>query len=71
MLRDHGQGMSEESLQRFRSGTGMGVGLAGMRERVAELGGSMTIESDSFGTIVRVSLPAHTSQQSAGVAGVA
>lgn len=57
-LRDHGHGMSAEALKRFQSGIGIGVGLAGMRERVAELGGIMTIESDSRGTAVEVSLPA-------------
>lgn len=57
-LRDYGHGMSPEVLKRFQSGIGIGVGLAGMRERVAELGGSMAIESDSHGTIVKISLPA-------------
>ena len=70
-LRDHGHGMSAEALERFRSGTGMGVGLAGMRERVAELGGTMTIDSDARGTTVRVRLPARSNQQSAEVMGVA
>jgi signal transduction histidine kinase len=57
-LRDYGHGMSPEALQRFQSGIGIGVGLAGMRERVAELGGIMKIDSDSRGTAVQVSLPA-------------
>ena len=57
-LHDYGHGMSAESLKRFQSGIGIGVGLAGMRERVAELGGSMRIDSDSRGTTVYISLPA-------------
>lgn len=35
-----------------------GTGLAGMRERMRELGGALEIESGSHGTIVRASLPA-------------
>jgi len=57
-LHDYGHGMSAEALKRFQSGIGIGVGLAGMRERVAELGGSMRIDSDSRGTTVYISLPA-------------
>ena len=34
-----------------------GTGLAGMRERMRELGGTLEIESGSNGTIVRASLP--------------
>ena len=34
-----------------------GVGVAGMRERVRELGGYMTIKSDSAGTLLTVILP--------------
>jgi signal transduction histidine kinase len=58
VLRDYGHGMTPEALQRFQSGIGIGVGLAGMRERVAELGGTMNIESDSHGTAVQITLPA-------------
>lgn len=61
-LHDYGHGMSADALKRFQSGIGIGVGLAGMRERVAELGGTMTIDSDSRGTIVQVSLPAAVRQ---------
>ena len=34
-----------------------GVGLTGMRERVREVGGTLTIHSDATGTIVTASLP--------------
>jgi signal transduction histidine kinase len=61
-LHDHGHGMSPDALKRFQSGIGIGVGLAGMRERVAELGGTMTIDSDGRGTTVQVSLPAAVRQ---------
>jgi two-component system, NarL family, sensor kinase len=35
----------------------LGVGLAGMRERVRQVGGTFTVEAGSSGTIVRVTLP--------------
>jgi PAS domain S-box-containing protein len=35
----------------------IGVGIAGIRERMRELGGRLEINSDSHGTVVRVSLP--------------
>jgi signal transduction histidine kinase len=34
-----------------------GVGIAGMQERVRELGGRMEIQSPEHGTIVKVTLP--------------
>jgi len=56
-LHDYGHGMSPEAMKRFQSGIGIGVGLAGMRERVAERGGTMRIESDTRGTTVYINLP--------------
>jgi PAS domain S-box-containing protein len=35
----------------------IGVGIAGIRERMRELGGRLEIKSDPHGTVVRVSLP--------------
>jgi signal transduction histidine kinase len=35
----------------------MGVGIAGMRERVQQLGGSLEIDSSARGTAVKVTLP--------------
>jgi signal transduction histidine kinase len=55
---DNGCGISEERLQRFNaSAGGAGVGIAGMRERVRELGGRLEIQSDKTGTVVRATLP--------------
>lgn len=55
---DNGCGISEERLQRFNaSAGGAGVGIAGMRERVRELGGRLEIQSDKTGTIVSATLP--------------
>jgi PAS domain S-box-containing protein len=57
-IRDFGHGIQPERLERFRnSGTGVGVGLAGIRERVSELGGTMEIESTAGGTKVSVTVP--------------
>jgi signal transduction histidine kinase len=56
-VKDNGCGIEQDSLDRFRTtGTGMGVGLAGMRERVLDLGGKLQIESDG-GTSVRITIP--------------
>ncbi|HEX5482658.1 MAG TPA: ATP-binding protein [Terriglobia bacterium] len=57
-VRDYGQGMPPESLERFRhNGGGAGVGLSSMRERIAELGGRFDIESGKNGTTIRVTIP--------------
>jgi signal transduction histidine kinase len=54
-IRDYGKGISPHLLQRFRtSGSQVGVGLAGMRERVREQGGSLDIESSEAGTTIAV-----------------
>jgi signal transduction histidine kinase len=57
-IKDNGRGMPKELLTHFRAtGTGMGVGLGGIRERAWELGGRLEVESDSSGTLVRVTMP--------------
>jgi signal transduction histidine kinase len=55
---DNGAGISGERLASLRDVSHhSGVGLAGMRERVRELGGEFEIRSDSRGTTVRVRVP--------------
>ena len=57
-VRDRGRGISPVMLQRFqKSGTGAGVGLSGIHERVTDVGGAMEIRSDSQGTLVIVKIP--------------
>jgi signal transduction histidine kinase len=57
-VRDYGKGISAERLAKMNgSGSDVGVGIAGMRERLKELGGRLEIESDSAGTLLRASIP--------------
>jgi signal transduction histidine kinase len=57
-IRDYGRGMPPDTLRHFLStGTRVGVGLAGMRERVCELGGQFDIQSGESGTTISVTLP--------------
>lgn len=56
-VRDFGVGVSRVTLEQFQlHGTG-GVGWAGMRGRVAELGGEFRVHSDGAGTEISASLP--------------
>jgi signal transduction histidine kinase len=54
---DDGSGISTEVLTRFRSGRASGVGLAGMKERLAELDGTLEVEKRTHGTAVRATIP--------------
>jgi signal transduction histidine kinase len=58
IVQDHGKGIPREVLYGFaKSGTNVGVGLAGMRERVKELGGSFEIQSGQTGTRLKAMVP--------------
>jgi signal transduction histidine kinase len=64
VIRDFGKGIPEDLLKGIeQSFSGAGVGLGGMRERVAELGGKLAIESNSQGTSITVSLPLLAEQE--------
>ena len=57
-IRDSGVGIPAERLKVLqRQPAAAGVGLGGLKERVAQLGGELEIESDSTGTVLRVRLP--------------
>jgi len=56
-IEDNGQGMGVEALSSVGSGAPLGVGVAGMRERVREFGGKFEVRSGSSGTTVLVSVP--------------
>jgi two-component system NarL family sensor kinase len=58
-VRDYGKGISAERLAKMNgSGLDVGVGIAGMRERLKELGGRLEIESDATGTLLKALVPA-------------
>jgi len=64
-IRDYGQGIPPDVLDRFRSKRAHGgVGLAGMRERIHELGGRLEMDSDGNGTQVVASMPRSQSKNS-------
>ena len=63
-IRDYGRGISQEVLENFRaSGGGVGVGLAGIRERLREVDGKLELSSSGDGTILRVSLLATNTRE--------
>jgi signal transduction histidine kinase len=55
-VRDEGRGMPPERLSEIQS-RGSGVGIRGMRERILQLSGTMSIESDGSGTRIHVVIP--------------
>lgn len=58
-ISDNGSGIDEKKLQEVRkSGSSLGVGLTGMRERVRRLGGRLEISSSAAaGTTLKIVLP--------------
>lgn len=58
-VRDFGKGIPSPLLKQFEeTRTGTGVGLAGIRERMSELGGTLELSSDGpGGTTLEVSVP--------------
>lgn len=57
-VRDYGMGIPREILDRFWKSGNVGVGLAGIRERLKELEGTLEIESNLDGTTLRATIPA-------------
>jgi signal transduction histidine kinase len=57
-IRDYGKGIPAEVLERFRQNRAHGgVGLAGMRERIHELGGELEMDSEGPGMQILVKIP--------------
>ncbi|MGH9517696.1 MAG: CHASE3 domain-containing protein [Terriglobales bacterium] len=57
-ISDHGRGMPPHIIRQIEAETSkLGVGLAGMRERIHELGGRFVVSSSSRGTTVHASIP--------------
>ena len=63
-VKDNGRGVQADLLESLRvDGTGSGVGLAGMKERVRESGGELEIYSAVGGTEIVASLPLRYREQ--------
>ena len=61
VVRDHGRGMPSHVVHQIQTESGkLGVGLAGMRERIHELGGIFEVSSNAAGTVVRATIPLST-----------
>jgi signal transduction histidine kinase len=56
-VRDEGKGISPTMQEELKSKGHMGVGLRGIRERIAQFGGELQIDSGSSGTVVRAVIP--------------
>jgi PAS domain S-box-containing protein len=57
-VEDRGKGINRETLARAQeAATGLGVGIAGMRERLLQIGGTLEINSNGKGTTVVATLP--------------
>ncbi len=57
-VKDNGRGIEQEILAKFRqTGAGLGVGIAGMRQRLEQLGGRLELQSNGTGTFVAAILP--------------
>ena len=57
-IEDRGRGMSADLLARLKTGEAAhGIGLAGMRERLEQVGGTLEVDSTDAGSTIRATLP--------------
>jgi PAS domain S-box-containing protein len=57
-ISDQGRGMNPRIVKQFQEhGTGVGIGLAGIRERLTELRGHLSLQSDARGTAISATIP--------------
>ena len=56
-VRDAGRGIPPHVLDHFHETGIAGIGLAGMQERVADLGGEFRVQSNEKGTLLRARIP--------------
>jgi signal transduction histidine kinase len=56
-VRDQGKGIPPEVKLAGKDAIARGVGISGMRERVRQLGGTVSVDSDHRGSIIRATLP--------------
>ncbi|HZQ94875.1 MAG TPA: sensor histidine kinase [Candidatus Sulfotelmatobacter sp.] len=67
-VRDFGKGIPAERLRLLHAVTAeSGVGLAGMRERLHELNGTLKLDSDGTGTSLRATIPLYAPGLSASL----
>ena len=65
-VRDHGRGMPPNVIRQIEAESSkLGVGLAGMRERIHELGGKFAVSSNGDGTTILASIPLSVDQSPA------
>ena len=56
-IQDEGKGITSATKSLLLGSGPVGVGLRGMRERVAQLGGTLEIESEGNGVTIRAMFP--------------
>jgi len=56
-VEDKGRGFQASTLEDGRTGSRVGLGLKGMKERMWHLGGSLEVKSNSHGTTIKASFP--------------
>lgn len=56
-IKDQGCGLDIDIQAKLASGESVGVGFRGMQERVAQIGGTLTVQFNGHGTSVMVALP--------------
>lgn len=69
IVADDGKGIPQEVLAKFQRGAAPGIGLAGMRERLAEFGGEIKVASSRSGSVIEATIPikdSPTAQRRAG-----
>ena len=70
-IKDNGRGIPKELLDHLENGAELGVGLAGMRERIRDLGGRLQLQSNSTGTTVTAFVPVSQTTKSGSDSGPA
>jgi signal transduction histidine kinase len=63
-IKDAGKGIPVEKLKSLSFSGRMGVGFRGMRERIAQLDGTLEIQSDEPGCVVKATIPVQSPQES-------
>jgi signal transduction histidine kinase len=64
-ISDDGKGIPAGLIESFnKTGAGSGVGLAGLRERMIDLGGKLEIKSGQHGTLLQVFVPLPNEEES-------